>query len=235
MSSTQTLYTNLKKSKSDNLTYTLKILKNGMKCLLISDPESNKSAASMVVNIGSLLDPKEYQGLAHFCEHMLFMGTKKYPSENEFYEFLNKNSGDSNAYTSEDITNYYYEISNEAFEESLDLFSQFFISSLFSENSVNKEINAVDSENKKNLNTDIWRFYQLLSSESKENSVFNHFSTGNLETLKKDNIREKLIEFYKKYYTSEMMGLTIYSNKNRDELINLAEKYFSDVYKIENY
>ena len=79
MSSDQTLYTNLKKSKSDKRNYTLKILKNGMKCLLISDPETTKSAASMVVNIGSLLDPKEYQGLAHFCEHMLFMGTKKYP------------------------------------------------------------------------------------------------------------------------------------------------------------
>ena len=235
MSIPQTLYTNLKKSKSDTLTYTLKILKNGMKCLLISDPETTKSAASMSVNIGSLLDPKEYQGLAHFCEHMLSMGTKKYPLENEYNNFLNKNSGDSNASTSEDITNYYYDVSNEAFEESLDKFSQFFISSLFSENSVNKEINAIDSENKKNLNSDVWRFYQLLCSESKENSVFNHFSTGNLETLKKDNIREKLIEFYKKYYTSEMMGLCIYSNKNRDELINLVEKYFNDVHKIENY
>ena len=235
MSSDQTLYTNLKKSKSDKRNYTLKILKNGMKCLLISDPETTKSAASMVVNIGSLLDPKEYQGLAHFCEHMLFMGTKKYPLENEYYEFLAKNSGDSNAYTSNDITNYYYYVSNEAFEESLDRFSQFFISSLFSENSVNKEINAVDSEHKKNVNNDLWRFYQLLASESKENSFFNKFSTGNLETLKKDDIREKLIEFYKKYYTSEMMGLCVYSNKNSDELINLVEKYFSDVYKIENY
>ena len=132
MTSSETLYTNLKKSKSDTFSYALKILKNGL------DTETNKSAASLSVNIGSLLDPKEYQGLAHFCEHMLSMGTKKFPDENDFGNFLSKNSGDSNAYTSEDITNYHFNVSNNAFEEALERFADFFVSSLFSENSVNK-------------------------------------------------------------------------------------------------
>jgi insulysin len=55
-----------------------------MKCILIHDPEADKSAASINVHVGSSLDPKPLYGTAHFLEHMLFQGTKKYPSENEY-------------------------------------------------------------------------------------------------------------------------------------------------------
>ncbi len=66
----------------------------------------------MNVHAGSCLDPLEYQGLAHFCEHMLFMGTKKYPSENDFSEFISNHAGNDNAFTSEKDTNYTFEIQN---------------------------------------------------------------------------------------------------------------------------
>ena len=49
--------------------------------LLISDATADKAAAAMDVRVGSWGDPERFQGLAHFCEHMLFMGTKPYPSE----------------------------------------------------------------------------------------------------------------------------------------------------------
>jgi insulysin len=64
----------------------------------------------MNVNVGSLMDTGNFYGLAHFLEHMLFMGTEKYPSENDFMEFLNENSGHSNAYTDLDSTNYFFEV-----------------------------------------------------------------------------------------------------------------------------
>lgn len=52
-------------------------LSNNLKVLLVSDPETDISAASLSVHVGSMYDPFELQGLAHFLEHMLFMGTKK--------------------------------------------------------------------------------------------------------------------------------------------------------------
>ncbi|PIO64197.1 peptidase, M16 family, partial [Teladorsagia circumcincta] len=61
-------------------------LTNGLRVLLVSDPTTDRAAAAMDVNVGSLMDPWEIQGLAHFCEHMLFLGTEKYPLENEFYK-----------------------------------------------------------------------------------------------------------------------------------------------------
>ena len=98
------LITDLEKSKSDTLNYAIKILPNGLKILFISDPDANKSSASLGVNIGNLVDELDVPGLAHFCEHLLLMGTEKYPSENDYPEFLSKNSGVSNAYTSTDRT-----------------------------------------------------------------------------------------------------------------------------------
>lgn len=59
------------------------------------------------VNIGSLSNPKNIPGLAHLCEHMLFMGTKKYPEENEFSQFITQNGGNYSAYTAMDHTNYH--------------------------------------------------------------------------------------------------------------------------------
>ena len=117
-----------------------------MRCLLISDMEADKSAAAIDVHVGSALDPRPLYGLAHFLEHMLFMGTDKYPGENEYTEFIKNNGGYDNAFTSLTDTNYHFECSNEAFEEALDRLSQFFICPSFSESASAREVNAVDSE-----------------------------------------------------------------------------------------
>lgn len=67
----------------------IKLDSNDLHVLLISDPTTDRSAASLDVHVGSFAD-KEYTipGLAHFCEHLLFMGTGKYPEENEYLSYL---------------------------------------------------------------------------------------------------------------------------------------------------
>lgn len=72
------------KSISDKRIYRPISLHNDLQCLVISDKDAQKSAAALSVEVGSLTDPREAQGLAHYLEHMLFMGTKKYPEENEY-------------------------------------------------------------------------------------------------------------------------------------------------------
>jgi insulysin len=90
---------------------------------LISDPEADKSAAALDVKVGSGFDKKPLYGVAHFLEHMLFMGTEKYPSENEYAEYITNNGGYNNAWTSMTNTNYQFDCSNEAFKEALDRFA----------------------------------------------------------------------------------------------------------------
>ena len=76
------------KSEADKRDYRALILGNGMKVVLVSDPTTDKAAAALDVNIGHMSDP--IPGLAHFCEHMLFLGTKKYPDENEYSRYLSQ-------------------------------------------------------------------------------------------------------------------------------------------------
>ena len=217
------------KGSNDQRNYKAIELPNQLCCLLISDKEADKSAASLDVNIGSIYDSKERMGLAHFLEHMLFMGTGKYPSQNEYSAFLSSNSGSDNAFTSLCDTNYHFDCSNAGFHEALDRFAQFFIEPLFDESCVNKEINAVDSEYQKNIMQDSRRKYQLFRNSALSNHPYNKFSTGSKETLEFPNIREDLIEFYRKFYSSNLMKLVIYGQEDVETLEKWAIDIFSSV------
>jgi len=74
-------------------------LPNQLEVILISDPTADKSAAALDVGIGHLEDPADLPGCAHFCEHLMFLGTKKYPEENAYNTYLSSHNGHSNAYT----------------------------------------------------------------------------------------------------------------------------------------
>lgn len=219
----------------DDRNYRIIRLQNGLTALLINDPSTDKSAAALDVNVGSYNDPKDLPGLAHFCEHLLFLGTEKYPKENEYNQYLSQNSGYSNAFTSSLHTNYFFEIKNHALYGALDRFSQFFIKPLFSPSGKDREINAVDSENKKNLQSDTWRLYQLSKSTTSERHPHNGFSTGNKVTLgdipieKGLNVRDELIKFHSNNYSANLMCLTILSNESLDKMSNWVVELFSEV------
>ena len=61
---------------------------------------------SFAVNVGGFNDPAHRQGLAHFLEYMIFMGSEKYPEESAFSDLISANGGESNAYTEYEVTNY---------------------------------------------------------------------------------------------------------------------------------
>jgi Insulinase (Peptidase family M16) len=153
----------VRKKPLDERLYRALELDNGMRVLLVSDPSSSRSAAALDVNVGSFSDPREVPGLAHFCEHMSFLGTKRFPKEEEFSSYLSSHGGSSNAYTDSEDTVYYFDVNAEFTEEALDRFSQFFISPLFTQSATSRELNAIDSEHAKNINSDSFRLYQVRS------------------------------------------------------------------------
>lgn len=227
----------IEKPLLDDRAYRLfKLDKNDLHVLVISDPQSDRAAAAVDVNVGSFAD-KEYgiSGLAHFCEHLLFMGTARYPEEAEYRSYLSKHSGDSNAYTAPEHTNYYFEVSADHLEGALDRFSQFFISPLFSKSCQDREIKAVDSENKKNYQLDSRRFYQLDRLTSNPEHPHNGFSTGNYQTLHEEpvsknvDVRNVLLQYYKDHYLSNIMSLVILGKESLDELTLWAIAKFTDV------
>jgi len=149
------------KSPIDDRDYRAITLPNALRVLLISDSSSSRAACSLAVHAGSLLDPVNVPGLAHFNEHMLFLGTKKYPVESEYAEYLASHGGSSNAYTDNEDTVYYFDINVDHLDEGLERFSDFFVAPLFTQSATERELNAIDSEHSKNINNDGFRLYQV--------------------------------------------------------------------------
>ncbi|CAI5452084.1 unnamed protein product [Caenorhabditis angaria] len=199
-------------------------LTNGLKVLLVSDPTTDKSAAALDVNVGHLMDPWELPGLAHFCEHMLFLGTAKYPSENEYSKFLSAHAGSSNAYTASDHTNYHFDVKPDQLPGALDRFVQFFLAPQFTPSATEREVCAVDSEHSNNLKNDAWRFLQVDRSRSKPGHDYGKFGTGNKQTLLEDarkkgiEPRDALLNFHKQWYSSNIMTLCVIGKESLDEL-----------------
>ena len=204
------------------------VLDNELKVYLLSDPDFNVSAASLAVDVGSLENPDSRLGLAHFLEHMLFLGTEKFPDVDEYSSYLKNNGGFSNAYTTTDHTNYQFQVLPDALEGAIDRFAQFFIGPLFTEEYTAREVNAVNSEHQKNIMNDGRRSYRFSQLFAKEGHPEQKFSTGDIETLG-DIDRTELLEFYDKHYSSNKMGLAILSTHSLDQLELWARKYFSDI------
>ncbi|PPQ98811.1 hypothetical protein CVT24_003365 [Panaeolus cyanescens] len=171
------------KSEQDDRDYRIITLDNGLQATLVHDAKADKAAASLDVAVGHLYDPDDMPGLAHFCEHLLFMGTESFPKENEYSEFLAKNNGSSNAYTSTSNTNYYFNVATSALPGALERFSAFFHCPLFAPSCTSRELNAVDSEHKKNHQADMWRIFQLNKHLSKPGHVWSKFGSGNRSSL----------------------------------------------------
>ena len=81
-------------------------------------------AAAMDVGVGSSSEPEELPGLAHFVEHMLFLGTDKYPREDEYTSFLEMHGGESNAFTAHEDTHYFFDVHHSQLDGALDRFAQ---------------------------------------------------------------------------------------------------------------
>ncbi|MFK7872506.1 MAG: insulinase family protein [Oligoflexales bacterium] len=205
-------------------------LENGLQVLLISDPTFSKSAAALDVGVGSLMDPPERLGLAHFLEHMLFLGTDRYPDVEEYSRYLNTFDGHSNAYTAAENTNYHFEVSHEGFEGALDRFSRFFIAPRMDEAFVDRELNAVHSEHQKNLQDDLWRTRSILRLLHKDGHPRQKFSTGDRSTLGGVS-REELLNFYQTYYSSNQMRLVVMDRTDLDSLEKMVQEKFSEVPK----
>ena len=203
-------------------------LENGLGVLLISDPDVHRSAAALSVGVGHLHDPKEKQGLAHYLEHMLFLGTKKYPEVGTFKKYLDEHSGGSNAYTGGGITNYFFQVSHDGMDEALDRFSDFFKAPLFDKTYAAREVKAVNNEHEKNKLNDGWRGNFVANLMSEPGHPLTQFGTGDSTTLAGDN-RPDLLKFYEQYYAASNMKLALISHMPLEILSAKAKQYFSDI------
>ncbi|QBF84099.1 insulinase family protein [Shewanella maritima] len=219
------------KSPNDHRQYQYLTLDNQLRVLLVEDKQATQAAASMAVGVGHFDDPIERPGMAHFLEHMLFLGTEKFPDAGEYHAFINQHGGNNNAWTGTEHTNFFYSINANVFEESLDRFSQFFIAPKFDLDLVDRERQAIESEYSLKLKDDVRRIYQVQKESINPAHPFSKFSVGNLKTLAgtQQQMRDELVDFYQTHYSANLMTLCLVAPLTLTELKALATRYFGSI------
>lgn len=193
------------------------------------------SAAAMAVGVGSFHDPPGVQGLAHYLEHMLFMGSEKYPDENAYDSFISSRGGYSNAMTECEYTVYHFEVPPASFEKTLDIFAQFFISPLMRPEASSRELEAIESEFNLSRGNDSTRCTQLICHTSRSSHPYSSFPWGNLSSLRDAplaaglDINDELRRFHRQHYTAPNMRLLLLGMEDLDILENIVCHTFAGI------
>ena len=107
------------KSAYDSRQYNHIELANGLRILLVQDPNCVKSACSVTFNTGHFNDDKDCHGISHLLEHMLFLGNNEFTEPNAFNDFIATHGGSINALTGTEYISYFYEIAAEYEQQAL--------------------------------------------------------------------------------------------------------------------
>jgi secreted Zn-dependent insulinase-like peptidase len=226
---TQTLS---QKAKGDAREYQMVKLSNGVQVLAIQDKTAQQAAFSVAVTAGQFYDPPEFLGLAHLCEHAVFLGTEKYPERTGFDEFLAKHGGQTNAYTASEATVYYASLDEKAFEEGIDRFADFFRAPLFNISTVWDEIRAVESEHSKNKNNMQWRTERAMLSLANPLNPIEWFHTGDdesLEGLGEKPLEQALKKYFNEHYCPHRLNLVTFGKDSTSQQLATAAKSFGAI------
>lgn len=222
----------INKSQNDPRQYQAIKLANGLTVLLVSDSEASKSLAALAIPVGSLEDPDSQLGLAHYTEHMLLMGSKKYPEPESLSEFLKKHGGSHNGSTASYRTAFYLEVENDALEPAVDRLADAIAEPLLDPTNADRERNAVNAELTMARARDGMRMAQVRAETLNPLHPSARYSGGNLDTLKdkpNSKLHDELTAFYHRYYSANLMVAVIYSNKPLPELAQMASDTFGKI------
>ncbi len=217
-------------SPNDHRSYLPLTLDNGLRVLLVEQPDAEKSAAAMAVNVGHFDDPTDREGLAHFLEHLVFLGSSAFPDAGGYQQFIAAHGGSNNAWTGTEHSCFYFDIEHAHFPQGLHRFADMLGAPLFSDEAVDKERQAIEAEFSMKLKDDGRRIYQAHKESINPLHPFAKFSVGNLSTLDDrpaQTAQQAVREFYQQQYSTSRMTLVLVSAAPLAEQQQWVENYFS--------
>ena len=210
--------------------YLPELLPNAPPIVVVQDPGAQLTGFAIGVSAGAYYDPVDYPGLAHFTEHMLFLGTEKYPGATSFDEFISSHGGSSNAFTDSERTVYYNAIDTDSFSGGFSRFLEFFSRPSFDQTFIQKEVNAVDSEHDLHINDPHWRMFSLVANMSLPPG--NHYSTGDSSTLMaqgSDALTEAVVKYFSANYCFNRLSIAIVSPIPVSDQVEIVRDVFSSI------
>ncbi|PIP79846.1 MAG: peptidase M16, partial [Gammaproteobacteria bacterium CG22_combo_CG10-13_8_21_14_all_40_8] len=223
------------KDKVFNYPYTEKQLPNGLKVVLVKTQYPNLVSLYIPVSTGSRneMEPGK-SGFAHFFEHMMFRGTKKYPSD-KYGEILKNLGADQNAYTTDDYTNYHTTFVAEGLETMLELEADRFQNLEYSEADFKTESLAVKGEYLKNASNPVRKIFEVMRDKAFIKHTYKHTTMGYLKDINDmPNQFEYGKKFFKRWYSPENTSIIVVGDFDEAKAMKWIEKYWSN-WKPSNY
>jgi len=201
-------------------------LKNGLRLLVVPNPESLATTIYVFVATGSKYEDKKTNGLSHFLEHMCFKSTRKRPRPIDIASDLDGIGAQYNALTTHEYTGYYAKVQNSSFQKAFDVISDLYLHPVFRDDDVNTERGVITEEI--NMYED--------SPKSKVGEIFMELLYGNQPAGRsvlgtKENIakfsKNDLISYRKNNYLPCSTVVVISGKISASEAASLVKKEFS--------
>jgi zinc protease len=217
-------------SKSDVLPFkaTEKQLPNGLKVIVVPTGFPNLVSVTIPVQTGSRneVEPGK-SGFAHFFEHMMFRGTKAYPPE-KYQDIITKAGARQNAYTSDDLTNYYTTFARQDLETVLKVEADRFQHLDYAEPAFKTESRAVLGEYNKNSANPMQKLFEVQRDAAFSTHTYKHTTMGFLKDIEDmPNQYEYSKVFFDRWYRPERTTIIIAGDVDPKSAIALVEKYWS--------
>ncbi|WLQ11248.1 insulinase family protein [Hahella aquimaris] len=204
-------------------------LDNGLKVLTISDPSVSKASISLEASVGTQQDPQDILGMAHFLEHMLFLGSEKYPDADALQTYLAQHGGSTNASTDYNATNYHFDVEPQHLEGALDLFADAMSAPKLDSTYVGRERNAIQAEYQYRKDMVYWRLTDAASEAFATNHPITRFGMGNaksFEAFSDQELADRVRAWWTTHYSAEKMSLVISAPQPNEVLESLAKEKF---------
>lgn len=199
-------------------------LKNGINLLHYDLPATSSTTISAMFRVGAIAENYEQFGMAHYVEHMLFDGSKKYPNPTKTHQYIETAGIVENAWTSKNLTNYYMKLPLENFQKGADILFDRINSPLFTDEAFKKENGIIIEEIKMGLDKPDHVAWENLCAQLFYDTPLAHPVIGHIDTVEKFS-PEMLRDFYNKYYHNENLIIWVGGNIGTDKVVETLEQY----------
>ena len=207
-------------------------LANGMTVLLHIDRRIPMVAVQQWYRVGSFDEEPQRSGLAHFFEHLMFRGTKKYP-DGEFDRLLSQVGGENNASTSRDYTNYLETVPKRSLKLLLKLEADRMGNLILNDTIIQKERETVKVERRMRTENSPWGFaFETLMLKTFGDHQYAHSVLGSMKDLNQTQLKD-FKAFYKKYYAPNNSVLVLVGDFNPSQAKSWIKKYFGSIPRTE--
>lgn len=208
------------------LPYEKHILPNGLRLLLVPMNGVSSVATAVMVGVGSRYETPAINGVSHFLEHMVFKGTKKYPTT-EDVNIIERVGGLQNAYTDIDITNYHNKVLSTDWELALSINKELATKPLLEQKHIDKERDVILEEMKRYEDEPAAKVGEAFHSMMYHGTTLGMRIIGEVESMKAADA-STLRAYHDRWYSPERMVVILAGKLPAgEEILETTEGFFS--------